>query len=74
MACKEQIEQYVNDIMEARNKMREAENPKLSRLARITLLQEATDLIHKAIKEVGFVKSLTNLRDECYDQFMEACK
>jgi len=73
MACRAQIQHHVGDIMEARNKMKEAEDPLITKLRRLELLSEATDLIHETIKNLGALSNLTALRDECYDRFLEAC-
>lgn len=74
MACKEQIESHVHEVMEVRDKLREAEAPGLGKLQRLTLLSDATGIIHKVIERLGYIESLTSLRDECHTRFMEACQ
>lgn len=73
MACRAQIQQHVHQIMEARDLMREAEDPSLTKLRRITILSEATDIVHKVIENLGPLSNLVELRRECHHRFMEAC-
>jgi len=74
MACRAQIQQHVSYIMEARDKMREAEDPLLKKLRRLELLYEATELINKTIEGLGPLSNLLLLRDEVHIQFLEVCK
>lgn len=74
MACRADIQMHIHYIMEAKDKMKDAENLTLSKLQRLTLLSEATDIIHKTLDQLGPIENLRLLRDLCHTQFMEACK
>lgn len=71
MACSGQIESHVALVMEARNKMRAAEDTSLTRLERLQLLSDASDLIRDAIKQVGKQPNLVELLMESIMQFLK---
>jgi len=70
MACSGQIESHVALIQEARNKMKEAEDTSLSRIHRLQLLCDASNLIHGAMNLVGRLPNLRNMLTECSMRFM----
>lgn len=70
MACSGQIESHVALVMEARNKMKEAEDTSLARIRRLQLLCDASNLIHGAMNLVGRLPNLRALLTECSDQFI----
>jgi hypothetical protein len=73
MACRADIQMHIHYIMEAKDKMNDAEKPGLSKFQQLTLLSEATDLIHKTIDQLGYLENLLLLRDAVHDQFIKAC-
>ena len=70
MACSGQIESHVALIQEARNKMKEAENTSLSRIHRLQLLCDASNLIHGAMNLMGRLPNLKAMLAECSTQFL----
>lgn len=70
MACSGQIESHVALVMEACNKMKEAEDTSLARIRRLQLLCDASNLIHGAMNLVGRLPNLRARLTECSDQFI----
>lgn len=70
MACLGQIEAHIDYVMDARNRMREAEDAQLTRVHRLQLLCDASNLIHAAMNLVGKQPNLRAMLTECSEQFL----
>jgi len=70
MACSGQIESHVALVMDARNRMKEAEDTSLSRVRRLQLLCDASNLIHDAMNLVGRLPNLRKMLTDCSNQFL----
>jgi len=70
MACSGQIESHVALVMDARNRMKEAEDTSLSRVRRLQLLCDASNLIHGAMNLVGRLPNLREMLTDCSNQFL----
>jgi len=70
MACSGQIESHVALVMDARNRMKEAEDTSLSRVRRLQLLCDASNLIHGAMNLVGRLPNLRKMLTDCSNQFL----
>jgi len=70
MACSGQIESHVALVMDARKRMKEAEDTSLSRVRRLQLLCDASNLIHGAMNLVGRLPNLRKMLTDCSNQFL----
>jgi hypothetical protein len=71
MACSGQIESHVALVMDARNRIREADDTSLSRVRRLQLLCDACNLVHGAMNLVGRLPNLKDMLAECSTKFLE---